>query len=442
MRSAWLAALALVWASPVRAATPATPSTALADEWVGRPTTLAELLGRADDRAPATVRARARVSLGAAALAAARPLLPGNPSVGAALGVRTNPLGRAFEVQLSASQRIEIAGERGARRRAAGAYDVALHRRLDEARFETHVEVRWAYAKALLARERLRTASLVEEFTQSTVRNAQVRVDAGDLPPLRLRMAEAAFSQATQARREAARVYRAACRDVATTAGWPSNDPIEPVGELSATLVVDGVDALVADALDDHPELVALSRETDSERAAFRAARRDAWPEPTLGVYVAREHEPGTPFASAVGLVTVSIPLPLWRRNQPERAYAEARVRIAEAALATRRYELDQAVRRSADKVSTAALRVRGYARDVLPRFEENLELLQRSFEVGEIDLVEVAVGRQSFLDAQVAALDTWAEYLDALRQLELAVGHEIADVSSVDHAATTTPGR
>jgi len=421
----WLAALALLGtAASVRAAAAEAPSADAVRS--GRPTTLDELLARANDRAPANVRARAQVSLGTAALAGARPLLPGNPSVGAAVGVRTNPVGRTFEMQLSISQRVEIAGERGARRRAAGAYDVALHRRADQAGFETAVEVRWAYAKALLARERLRTARLVEEFTRGTVQSARLRVEAGDLSPLRLRMAEAAFAQATQSRREAARAYRAACRDTATRAGWPADDPIDPVGELAPTLVVDDVEGLVAQAMDEHPELAALAKEIDAARATSRAARRDAWPEPTLGGYLAREREPGTPFASVVGLVTVSVPLPLWRRNQRERAHAEARVRIAEAALATRRYEIEQALRRSADTLSTAAERVRAYARDVLPRFEENLALLQRSFEVGEIDIVEVAVGRQSFLEAQAAALDTWAEYLDALRELELAVGRSV----------------
>jgi len=327
------------------------------DEGQGRPVTLAELLRHADGRAPQNVRATARVHLGTAAAAAARPWFPENPTVGAALGVRTNPLGRAFEMQLTLSQRIEIVGERGARRRAAGAYGVALRRRVDQSRFETAVHVRWGYASALLARARLRTADLVLDFSAGMVRGARVRVDAGDLSPLRLRIAEAALAQATQARREAARAYRAACRDLATRAGWPIEDPIEPVGTLDRTVTVRDVDALVAEALADHPELTALEHELRAARAAADAARRDGWPEPTLGGYLAREREPGTPFASAVGLVTVSLPLPLWRRNQGERARAEAQKRIAEAQLATRRYELEQSLRRSADALATAAAR-------------------------------------------------------------------------------------
>jgi cobalt-zinc-cadmium efflux system outer membrane protein len=304
---------------------------------------------------------------------------------------------------------------------------VSLRRRFDASRFETRVQLRSAFALAVLAREQLETAAVVREFTDTTVRRAAVRVAAGEISPLRLRMAEVAAAQAVQAEREAARAYRAACRDLATRAGWPVDEVIEPVGELAAPVVPGDTDALVESALGEHPELVALAKELDAAQAASQAARREAWPEPSLGGYVAREHPPGTAFPDYVGLVTISVPLPLWRRNQDARARAEAAVRIATTELSTRRYELAQRIVRMADAVGTAAVRVRGYAHEVLPRFEENLDLLQRSFELGEIDILEVAVGRQAFFEAQQAAFDTWRDYLEALRELELAVGHEIA---------------
>lgn len=419
---------------------PASPA-AIDDGWAAREVTLDELLRHAEGRAPKNARAHAQVSLGAAAREAVAPLLPYNPSVGAALGVRTNPLGASFEMQLTISQQLEIAGERGARRRAAGAYDVGLHRRLDQSRFETQVALRWAYASALLAKQRLHTATRVRDFTGSLVHTAKRQVEAGDLAPLRLRMAEASLAQATQARREAARVYRAACRQLATTAGWPAAEPIAPVGELGDVSSRLDADALVSEALERHPELVALAQELRAARAGLRAAKRDAWPEPTIGAYAAREHEPGSPFASRVGLITVSVPLPLWRRNQGPRAQAKAQLRIAEVALATRRYELEQELRRSIDAVQTAAARVQDYGRDVLPRFDENLELLQRAFELGEIDIIGVAVGRQSFFDAQAAALETWSDYLAAVRQLELAVGRPVVDTMGAAAAPMGSAG-
>ncbi len=407
----------------------ATPAPEVMDGTVERAAVavrLDELLAFADGRAPQVVRSQRQVSFGVAAIAAARPWVVANPTLGAALGARTNRVGTAFEVQLTVSQQLEIAGERRTRRRAAGAYSVSLHRKLGQSRFETRIHVRSLFALAVLARERLDTAARIRDFTSSTVRHARARVDAGELSPLRLHMAEVALTQAIQAHLEAARAYRAACRDLATRAGWPATAPIEPVGSLAHPISAGAADALVSTALRDHPELVALESAVDAGEASIRAARRDAWPEPTLGGYVAREHPPGTPFADYVGLVTVSVPLPLWRRNQGERARADAALRVAQTELALRRYELTQRIHRMVDAVDTAAERVQGYQRDVLPVFGRNLDQLQRSFELGESDIVEVSVGRQAFLDAQKAALDTWEDYLVALRELELAIGREL----------------
>ncbi|HWB77038.1 MAG TPA: TolC family protein [Nannocystaceae bacterium] len=417
--------MAVVLASAPARETPRAETTTVSTP-ARTPVRLDELLAYADGRAPLVARARSQVSFGAAEITAARPLVIANPTIGTAVGARMNRMGTAFEVQITASQQLEIAGERRMRLHAAGAYDVSVRRKLDQSRFETRIHVRAQFALAVLARERAEMATAIRDFTATTVRHTQAQVDAGEISPLRARMAEVALAQATQNRREAERAYRAACRDLATQAGWPVDVPLEPIGELRAPMPAGSAQAYVDDVLADHPELAALDAALDSARARARAERREAWPEPTLGGYVAREHPPGTPFADFVALATISVPLPLWRRNQGDRARADAAVRVAETDLAMRRYELTQRVHRMVDAVDTSAQRVEGYARDVLPRFQENLDLLQRAFELGEIDIVGVSVGRQAFLDAQRSALDTWEDYITALREVELALGRDL----------------
>jgi hypothetical protein len=41
---------------------------------------------------------------------------------------------------------------------------------------------------------------------------------------------------------------------------------------------------------------------------------------------------------------------------------------------------------------------VRTYSSEVVPRFQENLNLLQRAFELGEVDILEVFVARENFM--------------------------------------------
>ena len=67
--------------------------------------------------------------------------------------------------------------------------------------------------------------------------------------------------------------------------------------------------------------------------------------------------------------------------------------------------------------VNAAAERVQSYGSDILPRFEENLTMLRRSFELGEIDLLRVSV-----------ALGAHVDYFAAVAALEAQVGEEIWD--------------
>ena len=80
----------------------------------------------------------------------------------------------------------------------------------------------------------------------------------------------------------------------------------------------------------------------------------------------------------------------------------------------------------SRSEVVAAAARVRSYGSEILPRLVENLSLLRRSFELGEIDLMELSIGRERFLRIQSDALVGHLDYFVALAGLERAVGADL----------------
>lgn len=394
-----------------------------------RTVTLAEVLERARIHGPAVVRAEARLELGQAQRAAASPLLPDNPSVYLGVGGRINPLGFNVELQAQVSQPLEIAGERRMRLDAAAAYQGALAQRHALVRWQAEVEARAAFHHALVERRRTETAALAEEFSRSVVNATEVLVSAGEESPLRLRLAQAELAQAQQTRQAAEQRYRAACSRLAELVGWPPDQALRPRGELPkprsaarmTTAAHTGGEG--PSNVHEHPAVVAVQAEVEAAEAELAAARRDAWPHPSVGVYLAREREPGTPVTSRVALATVSIPLPLWQRNQGDKARARARLRIASTERAVVARQLTRERVRAQDAFETAARRLETYAADVLPRLSENLVLLRRAFELGEIDLLEVFVARERFLRLQHEALDVYADYIEAERDLALASG-------------------
>jgi len=75
-------------------------------------------------------------------------------------------------------------------------------------------------------------------------------------------------------------VYTLACRQLATVAGWPETQAIEPRGGFIKLGAVPSSEALLA-GLDDHPRIAALESNYDAAVARAAAERRDAWPEPS-----------------------------------------------------------------------------------------------------------------------------------------------------------------
>jgi len=375
--------------------------------------------------------ARARLELGDAAVAGAKPLMIDNPQLYIGAGVRVTQKGRNFELQSTLQQPFEFGGERGLRIKAGQRYRDLLDRELVQVQWEAYAHVHYAFNMALLARARAITAERTLAFSSRLLDVARRRAQAGEISELRVRVATGELAQARQAKLHADLEYRLACMHLSEMAGWPTGQIITPAGELVAPLRVnDGAD-VIAKLQAEHPALKARGAAVDLGEARVKSAKRDALPEPWLGVYYGREQEPAVGFASHIVLAMLTVPLPLWKRNQAGRAQSRADLTIAEQELEALRYALDIGVRRAVDAVNTAAERVRTYASEVVPRFEENLALLERAFELGEVDILEVFVARENFLRIQNEALGAYSDYFEAVFTLETLLGSPLATLTS-----------
>jgi cobalt-zinc-cadmium efflux system outer membrane protein len=182
-------------------------------------------------------------------------------------------------------------------------------------------------------------------------------------------------------------------------------EPLEAEGELR-TAPLDRA-ALVARS-GERADLRALSAQLDQAEAERRLASREAWPDVGLGARYERDE------GDDIALGEVSVPIPLFDREQARRAEANARARRL-------RLELDAARRAARVEIETA-LAVHGQrlaaAQEIeasaLPLLDENEALARRSYEAGEMGLAELLIVRRE-------TLDTRREYLDRLRDAAVA---------------------
>jgi cobalt-zinc-cadmium efflux system outer membrane protein len=169
----------------------------------------------------------------------------------------------------------------------------------------------------------------------------------------------------------------------------------------------------------------AAARVREAE-ARVAAADSEAWPRPALGVQYRRESDPAPDATLDVVMGVVTVPIPSFDTNQGEREGARAERVVAQSELHATQRLLQGQIAKARSEMLAAARRTRTYGKEILPRFQENLALLRRAFELGEIDILALSTGRERFLRMQSDALEASLDYFVALAELERTVGVDL----------------
>ena len=395
---------------------------ARADIAGGEEIALLALLAFAERNAPEVRLAERRRALGDAAQAGAAPMLGGNPTVEVGLGPRMTGRGPSdYDVLLSVTQPIEVAGERGLRRTAAARQGDRLHAEAAATRWSVTRAIAQTYRAAQAASARVGHAERRVGFAREVLSIAQKRAAAGDGTAIDVRVAEADLAQAQLGRVLASRELWSARVRLCELSGWPVDRPPlpTPIGGLIAP--TPSLPVLLAQVGASHPAVRARRALEEEAHARVVLADRQAWPVPSLGVSFTREGSAGSP-ANYVVLGTLALSLPAFQRNAGARAEARAGEAIAAAERDATLVGLRARVAAAQGELALAAERLHlvGQASGAL---EDGLRLVRRAFEAGELSLFELGVARERLLGLENAAISARADYDAAQAALEDALG-------------------
>jgi len=366
---------------------------------------LEALLAHAERRAPALVVAERRRRYGDAAAAGADVALQHNPTLEFGIGPRFSGANESdFDFTVALGQPVEVAGEPAARRRAAALVGARLDAESAAVRAEVRRDVVQAYHAATIARAATAIAARLVTFSEALLTLVRRRLAAGDASAIDVRVAEIEAAQARQEVLIAEHALRCARLTLAELSGWSIETPPNVAASLSSVRPAPSLGAAMAAAADNHPALRARQAATAEAHARVEVAAREGWPAPVFGVQVAREGSAGSP-ANYIVLGTLGLALPLWQRNQGERARAlvDEDVSRAEESVAARAVRLR--IARAHAELSSAAERIALFESASVPALEDGLVLLERGFAQGEVPLFAVTSARARFVEAQRAAL-------------------------------------
>jgi len=394
-----------------------------------RGVSLAELLSHAEANAPLLATAKARVGVATAGVEAEAPWFPQNPQLMVRVGSRSGGGNAGLQYMALLTQKLEIAGERGLRRKAARADEKVAQLGREAARWHLHVEVHRHFNQLLLLAQRRQQAERFVEFSESLQKIAAGQVKAGEEAPLTLLVAEADVAQTKSALLSIQQQESVTQTTLKGLIGWPQEKPLRAQGALPQARSAPSVSELLDLMGKHHPSLQVRREAVKAGHARLRAERRQAWPKPTVGALYGREPGLGEPDADIM-LFHLSVPLPLWRRNQGGIAKAQAEIDVASSQEVELRTRLETELQAAATALDTAAAQVALYEERVMPRLEQNLKALQKAYELGEVDLLQVSQTRQRLLDGSRSYLDARIEYFGARAVLEGYVGTELPETS------------
>ncbi|OGP75894.1 MAG: hypothetical protein A2Z13_04390 [Deltaproteobacteria bacterium RBG_16_64_85] len=360
-------------------------------------------------------------------------LLP-NPSLefeGAGDFLFANEGERRFSAA-SYSQEILTAGKRAKRLKVAGKDLEEYGYRIADAERLLDEEVKVAFYDLILAEHRLKLAGRFVEINEQLLRVARDRFAAGDIPELEVNLARVEVARSKGRKAEAEREIEPSRLKLFSLMGLSTGPEIGIAGTLENKEFPARIEDLRALALARRPDLMALAAEKERADAEIHLAEAQGKPNVTAVLSLEREDsslDVGDITAKdrdkLVGL-KLSVPLPLYDRNQAGKKEAATRRRSAESRYLFVRRNVDREVESAFARLTSSEKALRIYGRDIFPQLEENLRLTQEAYRLAEVGILSVLEEQRKFLDANEGYLAALYQWNTALARLTAAVGGRI----------------
>ena len=344
-----------------------------------------------------------------------------NPTIGAQTGnaaLRDPSTGtRLNEYGVTVYQTVEVPGMREARQDAAAAGLAGATVGLEEAKLNLIAEVKGVFYDLLLAG---RTVDLLQqnlEIVQEVARIVKARVRSGEGPQFEAVKADVEVLKAKQEITKAKNAVRVKQVGLDTLTAGALGPRFSLQGDFRSLPARLSPENIASRDLTHHPILKRQEKLVEQAEFTVDKERQGRVPNVTLFGGYARE------VGREAVVAGVSLPTPLWYRQQGHIATALGAQRKEEAELIRAKNDLARAINQHAREAETAQEQILVYEEGLLKQAQEALRIAQLSFRQGASSLLDVLdaqrVQRQITVDYNLARF----ELSQALTRFERAVG-------------------
>lgn len=325
------------------------------------------------------------------------------------------------ETTLRLSQRLELGGKRSARRDVARfGHELGL-REEDLMRVEVASEAVARFLGLVAAQQREAIARDQVALNESLLAAVEERIEAGKSASIEKKRFSTRLAEAQLELRRVQREVSAARQVLALSWQGEQGGFIAADEDFRSVAEIPERSKFLED-LENSPAVrwaKGVRLKTDQE---LRLARAEGVVDPTLSFGVKREED-----ADDHALVAeISVPLPLFNRNQGAIAAARSRLDKAQEDKNAALLDLERQVVRGWSELDSAHDEVVSLRDDVVPAAEEIFEDIRYGYQAGKFGLLEVLDAEQNLFAAKSLQVDALLAYHRAVLELERLLGRNV----------------
>lgn len=335
------------------------------------------------------------------------------------------------------SQPILLGGKRARRQAVAEAERALAGRDLEAVRLDVAAGTRLAFYNVLAAQQRVELARELLAVAERFADTVQKRVDAGKVSPVEATRAGIEVSAARVRVSRAARELDAQRALLAASWGAMEADFDRAVGEPPSPGDLPSGLAPLQQLLSGTPEVQRVADLVERQRRVVELERSFRIPDLRVGIGQRRFEETG----ATAWVAGVSLPIPIFDRNQGARAAAEfdlERVRRDAEAL---RIGLEARLTSAYQRLQARADEVTTMSRDIVPATRAAFASTEVGYREGKLGFLDVLDAQRALFESRMLLLDSREEYAIARAELDRLVGQRSSFNTTATPGAETAQG-
>ena len=339
------------------------------------------------------------------------------------ISTQSNGPGARF-TSVRISQLIETGGKRSARKNAASLGEERAEQAYEVRRLDLIAQVANVFTDVLAGQNRLQLATESLALAQIVVDTVSKRVQSGKVPPIEETRAKVAHAT-TKIQHEQARHELDVSRKRLTLL-WGDPEPRfhQVLGDLESFVTIPKFDTLITH-LYTNPAAIGSRLNLDQRKAMLVLEKARRIPDITLSAGV-RRYSPHDTTA----LVGLSIPIPIFNRNQGSVLEAHQRVDKAEDEWAATALQLRTLLVQSYEALIAAQNQINMLRDEILPGANEAFVTARRGYELGRFGFLEMLDAQRTLFQNQTLYLQALANYQRLVNEIERLIAQPIDGVS------------